>query len=481
MFMKSKFNFRIFLFIIILIFCEAYYIKEGHASNSEFTNFTFGSNYLSRYSESENTNIFQKILSHNSQLFLWLGNAVYLDKPTFNYFQSSPDDDIMNWEIVKAIYKKVKKNIYYDKFRKKTPIVGTWGDEEYGVNNGNEDNKLKEGYKQYYLDFLEVAQNEGRREYQNLGIYSTYSFGQKDKTVRFIILDLKYNQKSYLKEGTNDMLGEQQWEWLENIFKFKSETYTFICASNQILSNDRFIMKKWYSNSRKKLFDLIGKYKKSGVIFLTGGLGFSQILKTFCPLPNIGYNLYEFTSSGLSHINKLSNFWNNFYHNDYIIEGTNYDEVNFGQVKINWGDKNINESFVELEIWDKDDNKVTGIKINYNDLLFRENSKDYYLNENNLKEIEYMNIHSGEDCQREIYHRVRTPLMVLKYYFTHWNQLPKGIFTSIIIIIFVETLFSKRFYYIFIFAIICFLFYCVMIYIEINKYNKFRNEILNIE
>ena len=92
-----------------------------------------------------------------------------------------------------------------------------------------------------------------------------------------------------------------------------------------------------------------------------------------------------------------------------------------------------------------------------------------------------MNIHSGEDCQREIYHRVRTPLMVLKYYFTHWNQLPKGIFTSIIIIIFVETLFSKRFYYIFIFAIICFLFYCVMIYIEINKYNKFRNEILNIE
>lgn len=42
---------------------------------------------------------------------------------------------------------------------------------------------------------------------------------KKDKTVRFIMLDLKYDQKSYLKDGENDMLGEKQWTWLENIFK----------------------------------------------------------------------------------------------------------------------------------------------------------------------------------------------------------------------------------------------------------------------
>lgn len=56
-------------------------------------------------------------------------------------------------------------------------------------------------------------------------------------------------------------------------FQKRNEALTFICASNQILPNDRFIMKKWYAESRKKLFDLIGKYKKSGVIFLTGGIG----------------------------------------------------------------------------------------------------------------------------------------------------------------------------------------------------------------
>ena len=93
--------------------------------------------------------------------------------------------------------------------------------------------------------------------------------------------------------------------------------------------------------AEKNYSNLIGKYHKNGVILLTGGLGFSQILKTFCPLKNITYNLYEFTSSGLGHNNKLSSFLNNFYHNDYLIEGTNYNDINFGQAKIHWGDKVI--------------------------------------------------------------------------------------------------------------------------------------------
>ena len=481
MFPKKLFFTHLFIYLLLIFSSKSFYIKEGHQSSDPITNFTFGSNYYSRYSSSslENKNIFESILSHNSNLFIWLGNSVYLDKPSFNYFKATPDQ--LDSELTKALYNKVKKNIFYEKLNKKIPIIGTWGDEEYGMINGDKENEYKEGFKQYYLDFLDVDNNDWRRQDLNSGIYSTYSFGKNDKTIRFILLDLKYNQKSYLKEGDNDMLGEKQWQWLENIFKTKKETYTFICSSNQILSNDRFIMKKWYSNSRKKLFDLIGKYKKNGVILLTGGLGFSQILKTFCPLPEIGYNLYEFSSSGLGHINKLNSFWNNFYHNDYLISGTNYDDINFGQVLINWGDKDITQSFIELQIWDKNNNKITGIKINYNDLLYKENTEEFYLDEFSTKEIKYMNIKNSGDCKREIYHRVRTPFMIIKYYFTHWDQLPKGIITAFLIIIFVETLLSKRVYYLFIFAIICFLFYYGMIYNDIIKYNNFRKEILNLE
>ena len=465
---------QLFLFLLLLISTKTFYVKEGQVSPKILTNFTFGSNFFGRYTTHEN--IFEKIVSHNPSLWIWLGNAVYLHQPNFNYFQSSPES--IDYELIRPLYNKVKEDKFYSELFKTTPTIGTWGDEEYGIINGDKENELKEGFKQYYLDFLDVDPVDIRRHDENLGIYSTYSFGQKDKTVRFIILDVKYNQNSYLKEGDNDMLGQKQWDWLENIFKKKSETFTFICASNQILSNDRFIMKKWYHDSRKKLFDLIGKYKKSGVILLTGGLGFSQILKTFCPLKNINYNLYEFTSSGLGHKNKFNSFLNNFYHNDYLIDGTNYNDINFGQVKIHWGDKNINESYVEFEIYDKDDNVISNTIVNYTELIVRENSEYFYQDENNLKEIKYMNIHDDESCEREIYHRVRTPFMIIRYYFTHLKQLPVAIITSLLLILFAETLFSKRFYYIFILTLAFFLCYCVCYFYDLIKYDTFKKQII---
>ena len=477
--MIPKFNiFQIFIFLFIIISIQTYSIKEGHASSKILTNFTFGSNYYSRYSTSEN--IFEKIIAHNPSLFIWLGNAVFLDQPNFNYFQKSPKS--INAEMMKALYKKVKENKFYSQMSLNTPIIGTWGDEEYGIINGDQGNAYKEAFKQYYLDFLDVDTVDTRVHDESLGVYATYSFGKKDKTVRFIMLDLKYHQDSYLeKESHNDMLGEKQWTWLENIFRKKNEALTFVCASNQILPNDRFIMKKWYAESRKRLFELIGKYKKNGVIFLTGGLGFSQIMKTFCPLENIGYNLYEFTSSGLGHTNKFSSFFNNFYHNDYLIEGTNYNDINFGQIKINWGEKDIKDSYIEFEIYDKNDTLKSSVLVNYTQLMFRENStKDYYNDEENVKNIRYMNVHDDESCKREIYHRVRTPFMILKYYFTNLKQLPIGIISTIIIILFTETLFSKRFYYILILALICFLVYAGLFVFDLIKYNRFKKEILGI-
>ena len=102
--------------------------------------------------------------------------------------------------------------------------------------------KVFQPLKQHYLDFLDVDSVDFRKHDTNLGIYSTYTFGKRDKIVRFIVLDLKYDQDSFLKKGEKDMLGEHQWTWLENIFKKSNEALTFICAPNQILTNDRFIM-----------------------------------------------------------------------------------------------------------------------------------------------------------------------------------------------------------------------------------------------
>ena len=468
-------NFNLSLFILFFIYSNAYYIQEGHDSSKIITNFTFGSNYYGRYLKDED--IFQKIINHNSNLWIWLGNAVYLDKPQFNYFKNTQEK--MEWNFIKTLYEKAKNNEYYKKLNEKMPVIGTWGDEEYGNLNGDEENNLKEGFKQYYLDFLDADTLDQRRNLVDMGLYSTYSFGRGDKTVRFILLDLKYNQSSYLNNDKYDMLGDKQWDWLENIFKNKKETYTFICLSNQILSNDRFIIKKWYSDSRKKLFNLIGKYKRDGVIFLSGGIGFAQILKTFCPLPNIGYNLYECTSSGLSYSNKFYSFVDNIYHNDYLIEGTNYNGINFGQVKINWGEKKINDSFIELQIYNQNDSLVSNVKINHNDLIFNNDTKDFYLDENNMKNIRYMNVHDGLSCEREIYHRIRTPFMNFRYYMTHFSQLHIGLISTILVIVIFELFLQRRILIILFILLISFLIYFVTYLFDLINYNDFKNKIIN--
>ena len=473
--MNTKiFNFSIV--ILLLIYSQSYYIQEGVNPNTIITNFTFGSNYYGRYLKEEN--IFQKIVSHNPNLWIWLGNAVYLDEPNFNYFTNTRQS--MDWDFIKYLYEKVKNNEYYKELNEKVPIIGTWGDEEYGISNGDNENNFKEGYKQYYLDFLEADTLDQRRNYVDMGLYSTYSFGYGYQTVRFILLDLKYNQTSYLKKNdTYDMLGERQWNWLENIFKNSKETYTFICMPNQILPNDRYIIKKWYSESRKRLFDLIGKYKRNGVIFLSGGLGFAQILKTFCPLPSVGYNLYECTSSGLSHSNKFTSFINNFYHNDYLVEGTNFNDINFGEVKINWGENNIQNSYIELEIFDKDDKLASHVRLNYTDLIYKNDTKDFYLDENNMKDIRYMNVYDGLSCEREIYHRVRTPYMKFRYYFTHFSQMHIALISSVVIILFFELLFRKHILVIVAVVILSFLIYYISYLFDLMNYYNFKKTIQN--
>jgi len=78
-----------------------------------------------------------------------------------------------------------------------------------------------------------------------------------------------------------------------------NETFIFIGSGTQILPFDKLITEASYGTSRKRLFDLIMKNDKSGIVFLKGNNHCAEILKTFCTLPELGYDLFEITSSDL--------------------------------------------------------------------------------------------------------------------------------------------------------------------------------------
>ena len=128
------------------------------------------------------------------------------------------------------------------------------------------------------------------------------------------------------------MLGEEQWTWLEKQLLKKADV-RIIASSIQVVSYEKR-MECWGNlpHERQKLFDLIGKTKANGVIFISGDVHFSEI-----SLDKSGpYPLYDHTSSGLTNVHPG---WASAV-NSYRI-GNSYAKLNFGLITIDWQAKNI--------------------------------------------------------------------------------------------------------------------------------------------
>jgi alkaline phosphatase D len=282
---------RNFIFLILLKAYLFYYIPAGN-HNTTLTNFTFGSCY--RGPKGWRQDIFQTINQNKPQLWLWLGDAAYVDNifaSIVGYYRSTLDIDEERIETLFNYTKFNKGKIYtnnleYQELYKIIPTIGIWDDHDYALNDGNGYFLHKEIAKKYYLDFIDEPVDSVRRTLGR-GIHTTYSFGdpKTHRTVRIILLDIRFHKQSYFHDEDPDMMDEEQWEWFEKVLAEGNETFTFIGSGTQILPVTRQLSECWYLKARKRLFDVIGKLKKSGVVLLSGDIHTAQILKTFCTLP----------------------------------------------------------------------------------------------------------------------------------------------------------------------------------------------------
>src|SRR5690606_1273195 len=116
------------------------------------------------------------------------------------------------------------------KLRTICPVVGTWDDHDYGVNDGGAEYPKKRESQQVFLDFFEVPHDDVRRCRE--GVYFSRVWGPEGTRVQLILLDGRYF-RSPLKTGFQPsepgegfrgkyapdhdpratMLGEAQWTW----------------------------------------------------------------------------------------------------------------------------------------------------------------------------------------------------------------------------------------------------------------------------
>ncbi len=291
--------------------------------------------------------MWQHVIANNPQLWVWLGDIIYADTT--------------DMRALAAHYKRLKTTADYKKMRAKTQIIGVYDDHDYGVNDGCGDYPLKKGAKKCLMDFLDVPMNSVLRKRE--GAYSSYTFGKGAQRIKVIVMDTRYfrdtlqkdptKQRRYIPNMEGQMLGEQQWKWLEKELSSSTANLNILCSSVQVIADDHGY-EKWgnFPNERKRLLSLITHTKPKNLLILSGDRHMAEVSKM--QLEGLPYPLYDFTSSGMTHIRSGLVESNRFRVGDMIVK------KNFGVLKISWnGDKPVvslqarghqNELFQEIVV-----------------------------------------------------------------------------------------------------------------------------------
>lgn len=241
--------------------------------------------------------LWKEIIKNEPNLWIWGGDNIYAD--TYDMSELSKD------------YKEQLNQKGYKELLKTTPIMATWDDHDYGVNDAGVEHRMKKESQQLFLDFLNVDENDVRRK--QAGIYHSQIFKTPKGSIKVIVLDTRYfrtamtradvNGKKRYKPnsyGKGTILGKTQWNWLLTELNTSKEDFTILVSSIQFLSAEHGF-EKWgnYPHEVDKMKKLIKESKVKNVLFLSGDRHISEFSKT--EIEGLSSPIIDFTSSGLTH------------------------------------------------------------------------------------------------------------------------------------------------------------------------------------
>lgn len=239
--------------------------------------------------------LWSDILQQRPQVWVWLGDNIYGDSEDMT--------------VLAQKYQQLQEQPGYASLAGNSRLIGVWDDHDFGLNDGGKEFPKREESQQLFWDFIGEPVGSPRR--QQRGVYSSHTFGPAGKKVKVILLDGRYHRDSLhqvvrdgvtvnLPNQTGDILGEEQWAWLEQELRDSPAQLHLIGSGIQVLPEDhRF--EKWanFPRARHRLLNLIAATRAKGVILLSGDRHIAEVSRI--NHPGIPYPLFEVTSSGLTH------------------------------------------------------------------------------------------------------------------------------------------------------------------------------------
>ena len=270
--------------------------------------------------------IINALVRDRPQVMLMLGDNIYADTA--------------DMAVMKAKYERLAAHSEFQKLRSTCPLLATWDDHDFGLNDGGADFPQRAAAQELFMDFWGDAPDAPRRHRE--GVYTAGIYGPPGRRVQIILLDARYF-RSPLKTGerrvggpylpdddpSKTMLGEAQWTWLEQQLKQPAEL-RLIGSGIQIIASDAG--QETWSNlpgEQQRLYRLIQSTKAEGVILLSGDRHWAELSMLTEGVP---YPLYDITSSSLNQLHPRGTPTEN----THRVEIGTWHRENYGLVLIDW-------------------------------------------------------------------------------------------------------------------------------------------------
>ena len=287
--------------------------------------------------------IWEHVIGAKPDLFLFIGDNIY--------------GDTEDMDVLRAKYGKLGAQPGFARLRQSVPILATWDDHDFGVNDGGVEYPMKRESQQVFLDFFGVPRESPRRTRE--GVYHAEVFGPAGKRLQVILLDTRYHRSALVRrppgetgsrpyKATEDLnstvLGAAQWSWLEEQLRVPADV-RIIASSIQVVPEDHG-WEKWmnFPHERERLFRLIRDTRATGVLFVSGDRHLAELSMMD---GGVGYPLYDVTASAL---NRSSKGWRPYEANRHRVGTMNWGD-NFGLIEIDWDHP---RKRIRLQIRDED-------------------------------------------------------------------------------------------------------------------------------
>jgi alkaline phosphatase D len=276
--------------------------------------------------------ILNTIATEDHDLFMYIGDNVYGD--VYSYDASLPE--------LREAYHQLAARPEFQALRAQFPMLATWDDHDYGMNDTGARFAFKGFAETLFLDFWGAAEDDVRRTRE--GIYDAQVFGPEGQRVQIILLDTRYfrsdltptpqrgaeGMERYVPSEDPDqtMLGADQWAWLEEQLREPADVRLLVSSIQVHADGHGWEAWRTMPLERDRLYNLIEETGANGVVIVSGDRHSSGL---YVREDVASYPLYEITSSSLN----MSFRDENNEPGPHRI-GDMYALVNYGVIGLDW-------------------------------------------------------------------------------------------------------------------------------------------------